>query len=178
MYEWRVKFLWKNRMAIKALQEAQNMQLASWRWEIVCWYKSKCNFHHNFQWTTWKEHQLTLNQIFNCDETGLNYRILPDKTLVAFFEHSADGKMLSKEELQTMPAWGVSYCFKSHVHCREWHCSSLRIEGGHGETVEEHALWWTCQLKKEREYETSGPVHPRGRPLVLGQDVERTILLW
>ena len=37
-----------------------------------------------------EEHQLTLNQIFNCDETGLNFRLLPDKTLAASFEHSAD----------------------------------------------------------------------------------------
>jgi len=26
---------------------------------------------------------LTLEQIYNCDETGLNYRMLPDKTLAA-----------------------------------------------------------------------------------------------
>ena len=31
-------------------------------------------------------HQLTLNQIFSCDETGLNCRLLPDNTLVASFE--------------------------------------------------------------------------------------------
>ena len=33
-----------------------------------------------------EERQLTLNQIFNCDETGLNFRLLPDKTLAAPFE--------------------------------------------------------------------------------------------
>ena len=44
-----------------------------------------------------EEHQLTLNQIFNCDETGLNFRLLPNKTLAASFEHSADGRKLSKE---------------------------------------------------------------------------------
>ena len=44
-----------------------------------------------------EEHQLTLNQIFNCDETGLNFRLLPNKTLAASFEHSAYGRKLSKE---------------------------------------------------------------------------------
>ena len=46
-----------------------------------------------------EEHQLTLNQIFNCDETGLNFRLLPDKTLAASFEHFADGRKLSKERV-------------------------------------------------------------------------------
>ena len=46
-----------------------------------------------------EEHQLTLNQIFNCDETGLNFRLLPEKTLAASFEHSADGRKLSKERV-------------------------------------------------------------------------------
>ena len=44
-----------------------------------------------------EEHQLTLNQIFNCDETGLNFRLLLDKTLVASFEHSADERKLMEE---------------------------------------------------------------------------------
>ena len=46
-----------------------------------------------------EEHQLTFNQIFNCDETGLNFRLLPDKTLAASYEHSADGRKLSKERV-------------------------------------------------------------------------------
>ena len=46
-----------------------------------------------------EEHQLTLNQIFNCDETGLNFHLLLNKTLAAFFEHSADGRKLSKERV-------------------------------------------------------------------------------
>ena len=44
-----------------------------------------------------EEHQLTLNQIFNCDETGLNFRLLLDKTLAASFEHSADERKLMEE---------------------------------------------------------------------------------
>ena len=40
---------------------------------------------------------LSLNQIFNCDETGLNYRLLPEVTLAASFEKSAIGRMRSKD---------------------------------------------------------------------------------
>ena len=31
-------------------------------------------------------------QIFNCDETGLYFRLLPDQTLASSFEKSAAGK--------------------------------------------------------------------------------------
>ena len=40
-----------------------------------------------------------MDQIFNCDETGLNFRLLPDKTLAASFETSADGRKKSKERV-------------------------------------------------------------------------------
>ena len=46
-----------------------------------------------------EQHHLTLNQIFNCDETGLNFRLLPDKTLASSFEKSADGRKKSKERV-------------------------------------------------------------------------------
>ena len=42
---------------------------------------------------------LSMDQIFNCDETGLNFRLLPDKTLAASFETSADGRKKSKERV-------------------------------------------------------------------------------
>lgn len=38
-----------------------------------------------------EENCYTLNQIFNCDESGLYYKLLPDKSLAAHFEKSADG---------------------------------------------------------------------------------------
>ena len=38
-----------------------------------------------------------MNQIFNSDETGLNYRLLPDRTLAGSFEKSAAGRKKSKE---------------------------------------------------------------------------------
>ena len=34
---------------------------------------------------------LTLEHIYNCDVTGLNYRMLPDKTLASRHEKGADG---------------------------------------------------------------------------------------
>ena len=37
-----------------------------------------------------EEKSLSLNQIFNCDETGLNYRLLPESTLASSFEKSTD----------------------------------------------------------------------------------------
>ena len=35
------------------------------------------------------------HQIFNCDETGLQYHLLPRKTLVSLFEKRADGRKKS-----------------------------------------------------------------------------------
>lgn len=46
-----------------------------------------------------EDKQLTLHQIYNCDETGLNFRLLPDKTLAASFEKSADGRKKSKDRV-------------------------------------------------------------------------------
>lgn len=39
-----------------------------------------------------KEKKFTLNQIFNCDETGLNFRLLPEVTVGGSFEKSASGR--------------------------------------------------------------------------------------
>ena len=43
--------------------------------------------------------QYTLNQIFNCDETVLYYKLLPRKSLVSGMEKSADGRKLQKERI-------------------------------------------------------------------------------
>ena len=39
-----------------------------------------------------EEKGFNLDQIINCDETGLNFRLLPDSTLATAFEKSADGR--------------------------------------------------------------------------------------
>ena len=49
-----------------------------------------------------EQHHFTLNQVFNCDKTGLNFCLLPDKTLASSFERSADGREKVKRELQSM----------------------------------------------------------------------------
>ena len=41
----------------------------------------------------------TLNQIFNCDETGLYYKLLSKKTLASHFEKCADGRKSQKERV-------------------------------------------------------------------------------
>ena len=41
----------------------------------------------------------TLNQIFNCDETGLSYKLLPEKTFASSFENSAPGRKKQKERV-------------------------------------------------------------------------------
>lgn len=46
-----------------------------------------------------REKQLSLHQVFNCDESGLNYRLLPEATLAASFEKSAAGRKKSKEQV-------------------------------------------------------------------------------
>ncbi|XP_065892463.1 tigger transposable element-derived protein 2-like [Dysidea avara] len=40
-----------------------------------------------------------LEQVFNCDETGLYYKLLPTKTLAAHFEKSAAGRKTQKERV-------------------------------------------------------------------------------
>ena len=44
-----------------------------------------------------KEKSLSLHQIFNSDETGLYFRLLPDVTLAASFEKTADGRKKIKD---------------------------------------------------------------------------------
>lgn len=46
-----------------------------------------------------KEHSLTLEAVFNADESGLYWKMLPDKTYVHQGENSAPGRKLSKERI-------------------------------------------------------------------------------
>ena len=41
----------------------------------------------------------SLDQVFNCDETGLYYKLLPQKSLAAHFEKSADGRKTQNERI-------------------------------------------------------------------------------
>lgn len=49
-----------------------------------------------------KDNSLTSDQIYNCDESGLNYKMLPAKTLASRQENSAPGHKRSKERLTIM----------------------------------------------------------------------------
>ena len=53
-----------------------------------------------------------LNQIFNCDETGLYYKLLPKKTLASHFEKCADGRKSQKERV-TINACSNAYALGS-----------------------------------------------------------------
>ena len=54
-----------------------------------------------------ERHQLTPSQIYNADETGLNWKCLPTKTLAAASERSAPGYKSSKERIT------ILYCANS-----------------------------------------------------------------
>ena len=46
-----------------------------------------------------KDGGYSLDQVFNCDETGLYYKLLPKTSLAAHFEKSADGRKTQKEHV-------------------------------------------------------------------------------
>ena len=62
------------------------------------------------------EEKLCLNQVFNCDESGLNFRLLPEKTLAASFEKSADGWKTSKDRVTLNLCSNASGSIKLKLH--------------------------------------------------------------
>jgi len=63
-----------------------------------------------------KEKNFSLDQIFNCDETGLNFRLLPDCTLGAGFEKTAPGRKKSKDRVTLNICSNASGTIKMPVH--------------------------------------------------------------
>lgn len=61
------------------------------------------DFIEKFKQIITKEN-LSAEQIYNCDETGLNFKLLPAKTLASREEKSAPGHKKSKERLTIMAA--------------------------------------------------------------------------
>lgn len=53
-----------------------------------------------------------MDQIFNADETGLNYKMLPDKTLASKSEKEAPGAKMSKERVTVMTCANASGSFR------------------------------------------------------------------
>ena len=63
-----------------------------------------------------REKNLSLNQVFNCDETGLNFRLLPEVTLAPSFEKSAAGRKKAKERVTLNVCSNVSGTIKLPLH--------------------------------------------------------------
>ena len=63
-----------------------------------------------------KEKNLCLNQISNCDETGLYFRLLPDVTLAASSEKSADGRKKTKRSHYLNACSNASGTIKLPLH--------------------------------------------------------------
>ena len=66
------------------------------------------------KWVT--AEKLCPDRIFNCDETGLNFRLLPEKTLAASFEKSADGRKKSKDRVTLNLCSNASGSIKLKLH--------------------------------------------------------------
>ena len=63
-----------------------------------------------------KEKKFSLDQIFNCDETGLYFRLLPDVTLAASFEKTADGRKKAKDRITLNACSNASGTIKLPLH--------------------------------------------------------------
>ena len=59
-----------------------------------------------------KEKGLTLNQVFNCDETGLYWKLMPNKTLVSSREKEAKGFKKPKDHITLMACANASESIK------------------------------------------------------------------
>ena len=55
-----------------------------------------------------KEKSISLHKVFNYDKTGRNFLLLPDVTLVASFEMTADGGKKMKECITLNACYNVS----------------------------------------------------------------------
>ena len=63
-----------------------------------------------------KEKGFTMDQLFNCDETGLNYRLLPSVTMAPSFEKHASGRKKAKERVTLNLCSNASGTIKLPVH--------------------------------------------------------------
>lgn len=59
---------------------------------------------------------LSLHQIFNCDETGLNFCLLPQSSIASSFEQSADGRKKSMDRVTLNDCSNASGSIKLPVH--------------------------------------------------------------
>lgn len=90
---------WKKRYGIRQLN-ISGEKLSADCDEVV-------KFKESFKNLIAKEN-LKMEQLFNCDETGLNFRMLPSKTLAAKDERSAPGYKKSKERVTLLACSNAS----------------------------------------------------------------------
>lgn len=94
-------FRWKKRYGIRQLQICgEKLSAENQLTELE-------TFKHRFHAMLAKK-GLTGDQIYNCDETGLYYRMLPSKTLVAQEESSAPGYKKNKDRVTVMSCSNVT----------------------------------------------------------------------
>lgn len=84
---------WKKRHGIRQLSICGEKLSA----DVTCIEKFKADFEKEI-----REKGYTLDQVYNCDETGLNYKMLPSKTLASKEEKAAPGHKMSKERVTIM----------------------------------------------------------------------------
>ena len=63
-----------------------------------------------------EEKKFSHDQVFNCDETGLNYRLLPESTLASSYEKSADGRKKSKDRVTLNVCSNISSSIKLPIY--------------------------------------------------------------
>ena len=73
-----------------------------------------------------------LHQIFNGDETGLYFRLLPDVTLAASFEKTADRRKKTKDHITLNACFNVSGTIKLPL---------CMIKKNHSSHVASELLW-------------------------------------
>jgi transposase-like protein len=70
---------------------------------------SACEFQHHFASVI---DGYSEDQVFNCDETGLQFRLLPAKTLASLFEQRAEGRKKAKERVTVSACSNVTGSIK------------------------------------------------------------------
>jgi hypothetical protein len=74
------------------------------------------NFKQKFK-LIMEEEEYTPDQIYNCDETGLYYKMLPSKTLAGKNEHSAAGYKKNKDRVTILACGNFSGRHKLRLMC-------------------------------------------------------------
>jgi hypothetical protein len=94
-------FRWKKRYGIRKLKiSGERLSAEGQKGELE---KFKRYLHKLM-----RKENLVAEQVYNCDETGLYYRMLPDKTLAAREEKAAPGYKKSKDRVTVMACSNVT----------------------------------------------------------------------